>query len=422
MASRLPISEATLTLPVPPSASLPSFTWQIATGDSQTHYFTTRYPRERQQWLTHIAAANATSSSSRLHNTTTTTSNNSDMELKAQLEQTIDHLHDDLRLAQERGLRQEQMIKDLMSRLIAPPPPPPSPSSANSATPIAFGSASAIRPVPQSSPTSTSSSVASGRGNRPPPTAASLGLVIPAFVPKATPSSTATGALSSPLSTSPPTPPSTTPSPPPSASITGTTSATTVVPTSTTTPVATAATSGAPIVVVDSSTASGPMVSVTSHSIDLSSSTRSRAGADEPTTAATATNNNANEEKRVVADDKPSLAAIPSTSPPASSNSLSHNDGGHAMQLRVNDNIVNEVKHDIRIWVITWNMGAKDLAPGQVAHIRQTIPLGYDLYVVGVQEGVTTSFFDAIQVYLENNHCVRLTINSMLINHCLRFA
>ena len=39
----------------------------------------------------------------------------------------------------------------------------------------------------------------------------------------------------------------------------------------------------------------------------------------------------------------------------------------------------------VRIWVGSWNMGAKEFRPYQKADVEKVIPRGYDIYVFGVQ-------------------------------------
>ncbi len=59
-------------------------------------------------------------------------------------------------------------------------------------------------------------------------------------------------------------------------------------------------------------------------------------------------------------------------------------------------------------------MAAKDFGSGQSAHrqISLALPPGYSVYVVGVQECVSSAFFDSIQQHLEQRGCVRLPINA----------
>ncbi|CAK4656002.1 hypothetical protein LEN26_009860 [Aphanomyces euteiches] len=67
---------------------------------------------------------------------------------------------------------------------------------------------------------------------------------------------------------------------------------------------------------------------------------------------------------------------------------------------------------DISIWVGTWNLGAADpfsdsrglMDDSDTARmVRHLVPLGYDLYVLGVQEGVNENVYFAIQAYLNRN-------------------
>jgi hypothetical protein len=68
---------------------------------------------------------------------------------------------------------------------------------------------------------------------------------------------------------------------------------------------------------------------------------------------------------------------------------------------------------DIRIWTGTWNMGAADpfMDCGGIideqtsaSMLQQFVPHGYDVYVLGVQEGVSENVYHAIDAYLNRNH------------------
>ncbi len=54
----------------------------------------------------------------------------------------------------------------------------------------------------------------------------------------------------------------------------------------------------------------------------------------------------------------------------------------------------------------SWNMGAKEFSDPGHTQIKQFIPLEYDIYVVGVQECASPSFYDAVSSYLAH-HGVR---------------
>ncbi|RHY04896.1 hypothetical protein DYB25_003168 [Aphanomyces astaci] len=67
---------------------------------------------------------------------------------------------------------------------------------------------------------------------------------------------------------------------------------------------------------------------------------------------------------------------------------------------------------DISIWIGTWNLGAADpfsdsrglMDDADTSRmVRHLVPVGYDLYVLGVQEGVNENVYFAIQAYLNRN-------------------
>lgn len=55
-------------------------------------------------------------------------------------------------------------------------------------------------------------------------------------------------------------------------------------------------------------------------------------------------------------------------------------------------------------------MGAKDFADPTHTQIKNFIPLGYDLYIVGVQECISPAFYDTITSYLSHHHIKRIPI------------
>lgn len=68
--------------------------------------------------------------------------------------------------------------------------------------------------------------------------------------------------------------------------------------------------------------------------------------------------------------------------------------------------------NDVRMWVGTWNMGAADpFADGagiideqrSGAMLQHLLPHGYQLYVLGVQEGVSENVYHAVEAYLNRN-------------------
>lgn len=67
---------------------------------------------------------------------------------------------------------------------------------------------------------------------------------------------------------------------------------------------------------------------------------------------------------------------------------------------------------DVRVWVGTWNMGASDpFVDGggiideqrSAGMLQNFIPHGYQLYVLGVQEGVSENVYHAVEAYLNRN-------------------
>lgn len=67
---------------------------------------------------------------------------------------------------------------------------------------------------------------------------------------------------------------------------------------------------------------------------------------------------------------------------------------------------------DVRMWVGTWNMGAADPfvdGSGIIdeqrsgAMLQHLLPHGYQLYVLGVQEGVSENVYHAVEAYLNRN-------------------
>lgn len=67
---------------------------------------------------------------------------------------------------------------------------------------------------------------------------------------------------------------------------------------------------------------------------------------------------------------------------------------------------------DVRVWVGTWNMGAADpfIDGGGIIDEQRSagmlnnfVPHGYQLYVLGVQEGVSENVYHAVEAYLNRN-------------------
>ncbi|RLN26964.1 hypothetical protein BBJ28_00015843 [Nothophytophthora sp. Chile5] len=93
----------------------------------------------------------------------------------------------------------------------------------------------------------------------------------------------------------------------------------------------------------------------------------------------------------------------PPPAPTASSRPSSFNVGPPPPSVRPSD---------IRMWVGTWNMGAADpfedsrgLLDEQrsAAMLRPFLPHGYQLYVLGVQEGVSENVYHAVEAFLNRN-------------------
>ncbi|KAJ0403364.1 hypothetical protein P43SY_007115 [Pythium insidiosum] len=68
--------------------------------------------------------------------------------------------------------------------------------------------------------------------------------------------------------------------------------------------------------------------------------------------------------------------------------------------------------NDVRIWIGTWNMGAADpfvdhggiMDEQEMANMLEPfVPRGYQLYVLGVQEGVSENVYHAVAAYLNRN-------------------
>lgn len=74
----------------------------------------------------------------------------------------------------------------------------------------------------------------------------------------------------------------------------------------------------------------------------------------------------------------------------------------------------------MKLWVGTWNMGAVDpflemdlkANPDGVHRMLQPfIPVGYDLYVLGVQEGISDKVFEAVE---QHTSTFRVPLNAKL--------
>lgn len=65
----------------------------------------------------------------------------------------------------------------------------------------------------------------------------------------------------------------------------------------------------------------------------------------------------------------------------------------------------------VRLWVGSWNMGAKDIRKDQRKDIYQAVPTDYDVYVFGVQECVDSSIFEVIERHLNRAGKIRIPIS-----------
>ncbi|GMF36443.1 unnamed protein product [Phytophthora fragariaefolia] len=87
---------------------------------------------------------------------------------------------------------------------------------------------------------------------------------------------------------------------------------------------------------------------------------------------------------------------------------------------------------DVRMWVGTWNMGAADpFDDGKgiideqrsAAMLQNFLPHGYQLYVLGVQEGVSENVYHAVEAYLNRNergaryYRMELKNSNFMVNH-----
>lgn len=79
---------------------------------------------------------------------------------------------------------------------------------------------------------------------------------------------------------------------------------------------------------------------------------------------------------------------------------------------------INNSTKSATFWVGTWNLGAVDplasvLDPADKAHaVRKFVPLGYDVYVLGVQEGINDGVFDAVATRLAGHGLKRVVLRS----------
>ncbi|KAE9041607.1 hypothetical protein PR003_g6760 [Phytophthora rubi] len=87
---------------------------------------------------------------------------------------------------------------------------------------------------------------------------------------------------------------------------------------------------------------------------------------------------------------------------------------------------------DVRMWVGTWNMGAADpFEDGKgiideqrsATMLQNFLPHGYQLYVLGVQEGVSENVYHAVEAYLNRNeqgaryYRMELKNSNFMVNH-----
>nr|CCA25413.1 conserved hypothetical protein [Albugo laibachii Nc14] len=97
-----------------------------------------------------------------------------------------------------------------------------------------------------------------------------------------------------------------------------------------------------------------------------------------------------------------------------SSHSMETTGSDHRLggSLQLDPRVVDTCKGNIRLWTGTWNMGAADpFTDNGVSiderrssdYLKDFIPLGYHLYVIGVQESVSEHVYHAIEAYLNRN-------------------
>ncbi|CEG48307.1 conserved hypothetical protein [Plasmopara halstedii] len=87
---------------------------------------------------------------------------------------------------------------------------------------------------------------------------------------------------------------------------------------------------------------------------------------------------------------------------------------------------------DVRLWVGTWNMGAADpFDDGKgiideqrsATMLQNFLPHGYQLYVLGIQEGVSENVYHAVEAYLNRNeqgaryYRMEMKNSSFMVNH-----
>ncbi|KAG7383596.1 hypothetical protein PHYPSEUDO_003522 [Phytophthora pseudosyringae] len=87
---------------------------------------------------------------------------------------------------------------------------------------------------------------------------------------------------------------------------------------------------------------------------------------------------------------------------------------------------------DVRVWVGTWNMGAADpFDDGKgiideqrsATMLQNFLPHGYQLYVLGVQEGVSENVYHAVEAYLNRNergaryYRMEMRNSNFMVNH-----
>ena len=78
-----------------------------------------------------------------------------------------------------------------------------------------------------------------------------------------------------------------------------------------------------------------------------------------------------------------------------------------------------------RIWICSWNMAAKDhfkfkttydgtKVPDedQIQKFEQIIPTNYDIYIIGVQEGISDTFYKYIELYLKEFDVKRIPLSN----------
>lgn len=111
----------------------------------------------------------------------------------------------------------------------------------------------------------------------------------------------------------------------------------------------------------------------------------------------------------------PALTSSSAVPPPTFAAASSAAAATRAMLLAAADASYRALTPDIpsiRIWIGTFNMGAKDPVRGKHDNeVRTFVPAGYDIYALGVQEGVSDSFADMVGRHLAKQGVDKLPLS-----------